>query len=282
MQTKVPLFVDAIWLSKHMRSNNVILLYTRIADIKSGEIEALAGRVIPGAQLFDFENEFCDQDSNLPHTMPPPERFSECARNLGISKNSHVVIYDSKGLYASPRVWWMFKAMGHERVSILHGGLDGWKQAGLPTMNELSVSTIKGDFVALPNTALFISANEVLTANNSSTSNTLVIDARSSERFSGNVDEPRPGLRKGHIPGSVNLPFSDTQQNGVLLGDQLLNEKFSALGAYKNKRLVFSCGSGVTACCLALAAYQLGHRNMAVYDGSWTEWGANNELPVEV
>lgn len=270
--------VSVDWLEKHQSSNDLVILYTRLANISTGDIESIKNKVIPSARLFDFENEFCDRTNSLPHTMPDAEQFTQQAQKLGINKNSTIVIYDSQGLYASPRAWWMFKAMGHEAVFVLNGGLPAWRQKGNEVVSDLAYSVTQGDFIATPKTHLFADRQEVL--DNIQTKQKQVLDARSNARFLGNAPEPRQGVRSGHIPNAKNLPFTDLIADGHLRNDKALRHTFNQLVANDSK-LLMSCGSGVTACILALAAIELGYEDVAVYDGSWTEWGGDPSLPIE-
>ena len=269
--------VSVTWLKAHLDDPTLVVLYTSMADIVSGQAEPLPAGVIPGSLFFDFENEFCDKSSGLPHTMPDSALFQRGARKLGINTNSKIVVYDSKGLYSAPRVWWMFKAMGHDNIVILDGGLPAWVASSSAVNKEFSLNDKEGDFTALTNSRSFVGASWLLSHLNQIN----IIDARSHGRFHGTAQEPRAGLRSGHIPGSVNLPFNQCISDGRLVPSADLQRIFSSLKINPQQDLVFSCGSGVTACILALAACQLGYTNVSVYDGSWSEWGAKKELPVE-
>jgi thiosulfate/3-mercaptopyruvate sulfurtransferase len=232
---------------------------------------------IPGARLFDIEGAISDRSSPLPHTMPSAEHFEQEMRALGVSDSSAVAIYDGAGIYSSARAWWMLRAMGFDQVGVLDGGLPAWIAAGLPGQLFQSEDPPIGDFVARPREELIIDSSVVKAALSDDAS--VVLDARSRERFSGQSEEARPGLRSGHMPRSVNLPFGDLLVDGHMRPTAELQALFSDLVGQR-ERLIFSCGSGVTACVLALGADLAGYRDLAVYDGSWSEWGLPSTLPV--
>ena len=195
---------------------------------------------------------------------------------MGVNHDSAIVAYDKDGIFSSPRAWWMFRAMGHDQVAVLDGGLPAWIQAGYETTPTLAQPKGRGDFVSYPQGGLFVDSKTVLHALNDPTVS--VIDARSVGRFKGQEPEPRPGLRGGHMPNAVNIPYTSVQENGRMLPKSQLRKIFEQ---YKDKKMIFSCGSGVTACVDALAVEQAGYKNVAVYDGSWSEWGKpDSGLPV--
>jgi thiosulfate/3-mercaptopyruvate sulfurtransferase len=198
-------------------------------------------------------------------------------RALGVRNSSTVVVYDAVGIYSSARAWWMLRAMGFDRVGVLDGGLPAWIAAGRPCQPRPSGTPPLGDFVAKPRQGTIINRDAVLAALTDDAA--VVLDARSTARFTGRSEEPRPGLRRGHLPGSVNLPFGDLQIDGHLRPVDELRGILSDLVGQRT-RLIFSCGSGVTACILALGADLAGYRELAVYDGSWSDWGRPSALPV--
>ena len=269
--------VSVEYLKAQLDDPTLLVLYTSMADIVSGLAEPIPAELIPGSVFFDFEKVFCDTSSGLPHTMPDAALFEREATKLGINANSKIVVYDSKGLYSAPRVWWMFKAMGHTNIAVLNGGLPAWLLNNYPVEKALHTSQQTGDFKAKTDKSAFVNASWIV----EHLDHINVIDARSSARFNGTVPEPRVGLRSGHIPGSINLPFNQCIDNGALLPPSELKQQFADLNLNKQQPLIFSCGSGVTACILALAASEVGYSNLSVYDGSWSEWGAKVELPVE-
>ena len=273
--------VTSDWLWKNRAMPELCILYTRMADIVSGDLESSEGRIILNAALFDFESDFVDLDSELPHTMPSQKEFNRAAQGLGIHHNSVIVIYDSQGLYSSPRAWWMFKAMGHENVFVLDGGLPSWIANGYPVSDKPAMPQLKGDFAAIPVENAFVTAWQIQSVLGLQPDH-VIIDARGAARFQGTAPEPRSGLRSGHIPSSANLPYQNVLDGGYLLGSNIIEAKLADSGATLNSHLYFSCGSGVTACIIALAAYSAGYPNLHVYDGSWTEWGGNPTLPIEL
>ncbi|HMU67111.1 MAG TPA: sulfurtransferase [Cellvibrionaceae bacterium] len=264
--------VNVAWLSEQLDAANLVLLDASMAP--PGQPTYAPVQVIPGARRFDFDKQVCDQNSALPHMMPAAEQFTEAAQALGINSDSTIVVYDHLGLFASPRAWWMFKSMGFDAVYVLDGGLPAWVLAGLPTLERYSPALTPGNFTARYSADYFVDKTQVFAAlDNPAIS---ILDARPSGRFAGTQAEPRPGLRSGHMPGAFSLPFTAVQSGGQLLGAQQLAE---LLGA--PRPLICSCGSGVTACVLALAAVVAGFREVAVYDGSWSEWGDPQwQLPV--
>ena len=271
--------ISAEQLSARLNDPDLVILdasYFMPAMQRDGVAEWKEQR-IANAQHFDFDTKICDPDAEYPHTMPSPELFSEAVQALGVNQDSQIVVYDSLGLFASPRVWWMFRAMGHEQVTILNGGLPAWLAAGFSLTKTAPEKPACGNFVANYQAGLFCDAETVLMALQDNSSK--VLDARGAGRFSGQEAEPREGLRSGHMPGAKNLPFTDLLDNGYMRPTEELKARFSEL-ANSDQQLIFSCGSGVTACHLALAATLSGYPNPSVFDGSWSEWGARPELPI--
>lgn len=235
---------------------------------------------LPGALFFDIDT-IADPDSSLPHMLPSPESFARTVEALGIGSDDHVVAYDSYGLMSAARPWWMFRAFGHDRVSVLDGGLPKWKREGRPVTDAKSVPAPVKRFQARPRPDLVRSKDQLL--GNLKSRSEQVLDARAAGRFQGTAPEPRAGLRSGHIPGSINLPYNrlvDGQTQTVLPREALLAE-FAKSGIDLRQPVVTSCGSGVTACVLALGLELAGAKRVAVYDGSWSEWGLPGNTPVE-
>lgn len=274
--------VSVQWLAEHLDSENLVILDASMKPVTSADrnISQEETFCIKGARRFDFDNDIRDKNTDLPHMMPSADVFTEEVQKLGINKDSVIVVYDRVGVYSSPRAWWMFRAMGHRQVAVLDGGLPAWKKAGFAIEDQYEKNAgHRGNFVANPQAGLFCDSAHVLEA--ISDPRFAVIEARSNGRFNGTEPEPRAGLRPGHIPNSINLPYAQVVVDGFVLSTTKLDSVFSKL-VNKEKNLIFSCGSGVTACITALAAELAGYSNISVYDGSWSEWGLSSSgLPVE-
>lgn len=272
--------VSPQWLHSQRAANpNTIILDASIEFQIPLEPQKDKSGVIPGAQRFDYDTVFCDPDATLPHMMPTAERFSALASDLGIQVSSTVVVYDNSGTFASPRAWWMLKSLGIEKVYVLSGGLPAWKESGYEVDSDYSTPQ-PAELSQSLDSHYFLSAEQVL--DHAQKRNARIVDARSLARFKGETPEPREGVRSGHIPSAVCLPFAELMEGGTLKPQEELAPLFSSISASKREHLVFSCGSGVTACILALGAYVCGYTNLSVYDGSWTEWGQRTDLPLEV
>jgi len=234
---------------------------------------------IPGAVFFDID-EICDTNTDLPHMLPSPEKFSSRVRRLGLGDGVRIVIYDSHGIFSGPRVWWMFKAFGHEQVAVLDGGLPKWRAEGRPLEN-LPPMPRERHFTARLDDAWLRNADQVKEIIDNGLGQ--LVDARPEPRFKGDEAEPRPGLRLGHMPGAFNVPFSSLiHSNGTIRGPQEIKGIFERAGVDFSKPITTTCGSGVTAAILALALTDAGHSDVSLYDGSWSEWGMEDGGPVEV
>jgi len=232
---------------------------------------------IPGALFFDID-EIADAASPLPHMLPPAEKFSSRVRRLGIGDGTTVVVYDAYGMFSAARAWWMFRAMGHENVVVLDGGFLKWRAEGLP-VTDATISPFQRHFTTRPNWSLVRTFQDVKSALENGTAQ--VIDARSAGRFSGAEPEPRPGLRSGHMPGAVNLPFATLlRPDGTLKRKDDLLRVFAEAGIDPKRPVIATCGSGVSACLPLLALAAIGHRDGALYDGSWADWGGRADAPV--
>lgn len=274
--------VSTDWLAAHLDEPALVLLDASLkpAAASSGQQPLPAPLLLPRARVFDFDTRICDQQTRLPHMMPSPDLFEEEVRALGVCKSSQIVVYDRVGVYSSPRAWWMFKAMGHDSVSVLDGGLPAWRAAGLSCDRAAGAPPARGDFVARPRPELFCRIDHVSAALGSQ--RFTVLDARSEARFMGREAEPRPGLRPGHMPSAVNMPFSVVQQQGQMRDRGELAALFASKVRTGSSTLILTCGSGVTACILALAGTLAGYSDLTVYDGSWSEWGLPSSHPVSL
>ncbi|MCM2414954.1 sulfurtransferase [Streptomyces sp. RKAG290] len=264
--------VDPAWLAERLGAPGLLVLDASVGAHRD------SGQRIPGARPFDIDGALSDHTVPLPHAMPGADRFTEEMRSLGLHAGDTVVVYDGAGVYSSARAWWMLRAMGFDRAAVLDGGLPGWSGAGLPLESGAPTAAAeRGDFTAAPRAGLIVGADEVADA--LADPACAVFDARTRERFLGTAPEPRAGLRGGHMPGAVSLPFGEIQREGRMRPAGELRDAFAAR-ADGRERLFFSCGSGVTACVLTLGAELAGYRELAVYDGSWSEWGMPSERPV--
>jgi len=277
LQITEPL-VSVDWLAEHCDAPNLVVIHASLKKITSNQETEGENFGIKNARFLDIKTVFSDTLNSLPNTMLSAEQFQEQARILGIDKDSAIVVYDTIGIYSSPRVWWMFKAMGHSNVAVLNGGLPEWIRKGFEIYALSEDRHTPGDFSANYDPDAFVVYEDVLGAINDN--EILISDARSYERFMGLVDEPRVGLRAGHIPTSKNIPYTILQEDGKMIDTERLMAVFNEDYTQKEK-VIFSCGSGITACILALGAELSGVENLAVYDGSWTEWGSKHELPIK-
>ena len=273
---KTPL-VSVDWLYEHLDAPNLVILDASLPKAGMGE-DTLSSSLIEGARYMDLKNSWAQKDAQFPNTMLDEKGFERAAQKLGINNNSALVIYDQHGIYSSARGWYMFRAMGHDNVAVLDGGLPAWEHAGYPVMPKKEYLGKTGGFSARFDANCFKNHRQVFTSLEDSSKQ--VLDARARDRFLGLVEEPREGLRSGHIPGSKSLPYTELQEGGKMKDRDALDATFSKT-VDKQQDLVFSCGSGVTACVLALGAELTGRSRYSVYDGSWTEWGSLQELPIE-
>lgn len=263
--------VSAEWLRSHLSAPDVRVLDCSwfMPDAPQTGRQIYDAHHIPGARFFDIDD-ISDTDSSLPHMLPSPEKFSSRVRRLGLGDGHRVICYDQNGFLASARAWWMFRAMGHGDVAVLDGGFDAWRAAGGAIEDLPPHFQADRHFTVRPRRDLVRDLPQM----KSLVGTAQIVDARGAPRFRGEVEEPRPGLRKGHIPGSINIHYAQViAADGRLKSEQELKTLFNAAGVDLSKPIINTCGSGVTAAILALAQSVAGHDDSAVYDGSWSEWG---------
>jgi len=273
--------VDTDWLASHLSAPDLIIVdgSMHLPTTKRNAKAEFLDAHIPGALFFDIDD-IADEKSALPHMLPSPTKFASRMKRMGIGDGMHIVAYDSEGLYSAARVWWMFRIMGHEEVRVLNGGLRKWKAEGRPLEAGEPRQRTPRHFTPVFNAGLVRDAGDVKALIDSRAAQ--IVDARAAARFEGTVAEPRAGLRAGHIPSARNVPFASLlNADGTMKDAAELRQIFKAAKVDPDRPVVASCGSGVTAGVIALALAILGRPDAAVYDGSWSEWGADHALPIE-
>jgi thiosulfate/3-mercaptopyruvate sulfurtransferase len=270
--------VTTTWLADRLGASDVVAVdgsFYLPAQNRNGKAEYLAGH-IPGAVFFDIDG-IADKTSKLPHMLPSEAEFAAAVGALGIGDGDTVVVYDGAGLGGAPRVWWTFRVFGAAKVFILDGGFPQWITEGRPVESG-AVQRPKRGFTARLNRAAVAALADVQAALDKGSAQ--VVDARPANRFRGEAPEPRPGVRSGHMPGALNLPVTTLVEEGRLIAPERIARMFASAGVDVNRPIITSCGSGVTAATLWLALDAIGKEPNALYDGSWSEWGSRDDLPI--
>ena len=278
-----PPLVSCEWLAERLAARDIAILDATFVLPNQGrqaEQEYLVEH-IPGAKFFDVDT-VADMSDPLPHMLPTPEFFAASVGRLGIDNTTHVVVYDNNDFMASARLWWTFRVFGHDRVSVLDGGLKRWLALGRGFESGLATLVTSRRFEAYFRAELVRNLDEVRSLLAQSESQ--IADARSPGRFMGSEPEPRPGLRSGHIPGSKNVFFKTLidESSGLMKSSPAIDGVFRNAGLDLQRPIVTTCGTGVTAAVLALGLFRLGREDVPVYDGSWAEWGGREDTPIEL
>ncbi|GAB4576841.1 MAG: 3-mercaptopyruvate sulfurtransferase [Roseibium sp.] len=272
--------VTTQWLADHLSSPDLVVINAWMPPVTQPDALPIYPQAhIPGAVFFDV-NDICDKGSDLPHMLPAPHVFSSAMRKLGIGDGQTLVVYDDFGIYSAPRVWWTLRSMGAERVHVLDGGFPKWR-AEERAVDDDAPRRVQSHFSSRLNHGAVADLGDVRDAISAGVRQ--IVDARSAERFAGTAPEPRAGLRSGHMPNALNVPFTKLlREDGTFQSKEALASAFRDAGVDLNKPVTTSCGSGVTAAILTLALTILEVRDLALYDGSWAEWASREDTDIVV
>lgn len=276
-----PYVVSTEWLAERLNAPDISIIdasWHLPAAKRDPKAEFLEGH-IPGAQFFDIDA-ISDTETSLPHMLPLPEKFASRMRKLGIGDGKKVIAYDAAGLFSAARAWWMFRVFGHDDVAVLDGGLPKWKAEGRPLEDGPAAKPQERHFTARYQAMMVRDKADVLRAVEKG--DAAIADARSLPRFSAKEPEPRPGVRGGHMPGAKNVHYATLlRSDGTLKSHDEIAKVFAGAGVDVAKPVITSCGSGITAAILSLGLTLIDAKDHALYDGSWSEWGAASDTPVE-
>ena len=273
--------VETDWLASHLDAPDLVICDAswHLPTAGRNPKDEYLKEHIPGALFFDIDD-LSDEKSSLPHMLPSTVKFASRMKKMGVGDGMRIVVYDTLGLFSAARAWWTFRAMGHEDVAVLNGGLRKWKAEGRELEEGPPRKRTERHFTPLLNASLIRDLDDIKKVISKHTAQ--LVDARPAGRFEGKEPEPRPGLRAGHLPGARNVPSQTLiTADGTLKPEAELAKIFAEAGIDPKQPVVTTCGSGVTASILSLALAVLGQTNAAVYDGSWAEWGADASLPIE-
>lgn len=270
--------VTTQWLADHLESPDLAVINAWMPPVTHPDAPAIYPHAhVPGAVFFDV-NDICDKNSDLPHMLPQPHVFSSAMRKLGIGDGQTIVVYDDFGFYSAPRVWWTLRTMGAERVFVLDGGFPKWRAENRPVSDDVPRKP-QSHFTSRLNHGAVADLAEM--RNTIQSASRQVLDARSEDRFSGSAPEPRAGLKLGHMPTALNLPFTQLiNESGTFRTKDELEQLYREAGVDLDRPVTTTCGSGVTAAILTLGLTILGVRDLALYDGSWTEWGGRDDTEI--